>query len=160
MDDLIPFLIVMLISIVGAIGSRKKKRDNAAKPSSLHFGRDDEEMPEWFKKFIPEEAIFPEEEALVDEPKPQPVFTASPPKPEPQPTVAGKYDQFSGFISADERNRLMKMEGERAIKSNAKPAEQEETAQPFRNKPVVFDRKGFDLRKAVIYNEILNRKYH
>lgn len=159
MDDLIPFLIVMLISIVGAIGSRKKKRDNTVKPSSHHFGRDDEEMPEWFKKFIPEDAIFPEEEAIFDEPEPQPVFSASPAQPEPQPKIAGKFDQFSGFISADERDRLMKMEGERAIRSNAKPAEQEEAAQPVRKKQVVFDRKGFDLRKAVIYNEILNRKY-
>ncbi len=162
MDDLIPFLIVLIISVVGAIGSRKKKRsagENIAEPQHRAF---EEDIFNWLDKlkineedeptpFIPEQEIKPlivEEKATI----PEPSKKIAP--------IPGIFDKFSGFISPQEREEIMAKEGGSVISKN-KISEGDLTKQninsDMENKKRI--KIELDMKKAVIYSEIYNRKF-
>ncbi len=163
MDDLIPFLIILLISVVGAIGSRKKKRnagENIAEPQHKAF---EEDIFNWLDKLKinEEEESFPfitpeqdnkpmvaEEKAVIHEP----VKHAAP--------IPGIYDKYSGFITNQEREDIMAKEGVSAINKN-NISDGDLTKQNI-NSDIENQKRNkieLDMRKAVIYSEIYNRKY-
>ncbi len=163
MDDLIPFLIVLLISVVGAIGSRKKKRnagENITEPQHKAFEEDifnwldklkinEEEEPFPFKSSAQEaKPVVPEEIKIVAEP----VKKASP--------IPGIYDKYSGFITPQEREDIMAKEGVSAINKNnisdGDLTKQNINSDTENKKRIKIE---LDMKKAVIYSEIYNRKY-
>jgi hypothetical protein len=160
MKDLYPLLIILALSVLGSIISRKKR---ATENSGSIFSPDNEEqddMPEWFKRFIPEEEVFE---------KVQPATTLAEQLAEtrtkvedkkPEPVANSKYQQFSGFISPDERQKMMSLEGGRAITGKSKWKTDNEQVEPSPIEVIAKNKKTpFDLRQAVIHSAILNRKY-
>jgi len=159
MEDLIPFLIVMLISIVGAIGNRKKKREQTSFSQAPQKPLQDEDMPEWFKKFIPAD----EEEFLTRQGSKE---TITPPLVKPiveqapaAPVRPGIFDRFSGVISPEERENLMKKEGERAITPILQVVKNQGKLQGSTGQAQSILKSNFNLKEAVIYTEILKPKY-
>ncbi len=163
MEDLIPFLIVILVSVVGAIGSRKKKRnagENIAEPHHKAFEEDifnwldklkinEEEEP--FPYMSPEQEIEPvvaEEKAVVPEPAKQAA------------TIPSIFDKYNGFITTQEREDIMAKEGVSAINKN-KISEGDLTKQNLNSEIEIKKRVKIelDMKKAVIYSEIYNKKY-
>jgi hypothetical protein len=159
MEDLIPFLIIMLISVVGAIGSRKKRREQTDVPQAPGRQLHDDEMPEWFKRFIPTE-----EEDLLSHQGSYETQVSHEVKPVAEqapaaPVKPGIFDRFSGFISPDEREKLMKKEGERTISQKIQAIKNHPKPQNTGNQALSIPKFNFNLKQAVINSEILNRKY-
>jgi hypothetical protein len=165
MEDLIPLLIIILISIVGAV-SRKKRR-NVSESESYSppvQSREKDDIFSWLEQVTDEEPDF---EHAVSEPffldKGEAKKVKVPVVVEP---VNNKYSSFTGFVS--DENPFSK-EGERSvdIKTYAKKGMQRNAIKDVslhqtakiatisKSKP----KHEFDLKKAVIYSELLNRKY-
>jgi hypothetical protein len=177
MEDLIPFIIVIAISIIGA-ATRKKQRP------PVQGNHDEEErvrdVPQddllgWMERLMDEQKLpftekhhdaVPVETMEESYEEKAPVFAAAP--------VKSLYHEYSGFISPEERDQMMKTEAPRVF-------EKSKTTQgaPEYVKPVMKDfaddltkqsiKDGeigkpklnidFDLKKAIIYSTILERKY-
>lgn len=163
MDDIIPFLIVILITVIGSIGQIKKKRaiqqNSAPQPQSDK----NDDLFGWLEKLNEPEfdQPAPYNRDFFETPTEKPVETPEVdvvPEPVFEKTV-NKYEKYSGFISPEEKQQLTELEGNSAIeKTNAKTDEIKNT-QP---KSRLYNQKlkeDFDLKKAVIYAEILKRKY-
>jgi Ribonuclease G/E len=163
MEDLIPLLIVIAISIIGAV-TRKKKRpegQNIAAPGQSN--RRDNEIYNWLEKLgIDEEEVRP---FSFDKP-----FTAAAPKvvvnetpsltrePVKEP-VPNKFAQYAGFISPEEREQIMAKEGVSVVKSKKDESESIQKTSDTQANDLEDQKFDFDLRRAVVFSEILNRKY-
>lgn len=153
MDDIIPFLIVMALSLVGAIFNKKKK-PNRPIPGVGSTDSNDDFMG-WLNQLAQDEE--PEQEpipASMREPIVQPETIV-----QPAPVVKGRFDNYSGFIKPEETQRMMQMEGTPSI-LNRKRTNPEKRTEPEENILQEAERNlEFDLKQAVIYDTILNRKY-
>ncbi len=158
MEDLIPFLIIMLISVVGAIGNRKKRREQTNFPPTPREPLHDEELPEWFKKFIPagEEEFLSQQGSHESRHEEKPVVMEQAPV---TPVRSSLFDRFSGVISPEEREKLMKKEGERAITPKLQVAKNQDKHQNTVDQSRSPLKSNFNLKEAVIYTEILKPKY-
>lgn len=164
MEDLIPLIIVIAISIIGALGKKKKPPvvNHQANTSSERVR--DEDIFNWLEKFdvdthtapmasVPKSEVEPEiftyENSHIEE---EPIDHV-----EPEKTV-GKYSGFDGFISPEEREAIMSREGgsfyKKAAQEKTKPV-----VSPLQETVEEEQESEFDIRQAVIYSEILNRKY-
>ncbi len=161
MEDLIPLIIVIAISIIGAVGRKKKRQEGRNISRPQYQTRRDDEIFSWLEKVgIEKEDISPflDEEpygstVVVEDHKEPPVNHTE----TREGTTPNKYAQFGGVITPEEREQMMAREGVSAIKRknvlSDQPQQVRETEEPYtRNTDI-------DLRQAVIYSEILNRKY-
>jgi hypothetical protein len=164
MEDYIPLIIVILISIIGAV-SRKKKRhevENISTPG--HRISHDDEFLGWLEKLNIEgdHSLFSEEKSVSESDNKEIVpeklvIVEVPVKKEVIPNI---YSKYSGFISPEEREDMMSKEGISTVKKRG-VSEGDLTKQTAKDSDVNEIKSKFevDLKKAVIYNEILNRKY-
>lgn len=166
MDDLIPLLIVILISIVGAVSnSKKKKREESENiVGSKSSGRDDD-LLDWLDRLDInkegqsdsfEEPISEKKTAIVEDAKPSTVNVSRPQK----PANVNIFDKFSGFITANERKDLMEKEGVPTIvKNHIEEGDLTKQLSKETNTEAKQSNIELDMRKAVIFSEILKRKY-
>jgi hypothetical protein len=159
MDDLIPFLIIVAISIIGA-ATRKKRKPTEAQGTVYRKPRvQEDDFLHWIN------TIADEDEEPATEIKPRTVsresFVENTQPAAVVPVNNNQFASYSGFISPNETETMMKTEGERAIKST-----QFDENDLTKQGSVYIDEKSakskveFDLRNAVIYSEILHRKYN
>lgn len=159
MEDIIPFLIVMAISIIGAATRKKKKRsfgENISAPREEV--REDNDFMSWMERVagVDEEPADPYQAPI---PIVEPV-AVDPVVEEPKPARDDdKYKQYSGFITPEEKQNLMKEEGQRVI--SKKEQEVHRKKDPIKEFEIGREKRkiDFDLKRAVIYSELLNRKY-
>ncbi len=166
MDDLIPLLIVILISIVGAVSnSKKKKREESENiAGSKSSGRDDD-LLDWLDRLDInkdeqsnsfEEPIPETKTVIVEDIKPATVNVSRPQK----PANVNIFDKFSGFITANERKDLMEKEGVPTIvKNHISEGDLTKQLSKETNTEAKQSKIELDMRKAVIFSEILKRKY-
>ena len=164
MEDLIPLIIVIAISIIGALGKKKKPPVVNRQVNTSSERVRDEDIFNWLEKFdvnthtsqtapVPQRDVEPEiftyENNHVED---KPIDYVEPEK------AVGKFSGFDGFISPEEREAVMDREGgsfyKKAEKDDAKPA-----VSPLQETVEEEQEFEFDIRQAVIYSEILNRKY-
>jgi hypothetical protein len=160
MDDLIPFLIIVAISIIGAATRKKRKPGNVERPAYRPPRMQEDDFLSWINTIADDD----EEETVAVKPQKvvrQPVMeTAN--VVDTIPPAKNKFDSYSGFISPQETEAMIKNEGQRVTKTTHFD-ENDLTKQGsvFKEeedlKRVKID---FDLRQAVIYSEVLNRKYN
>ena len=159
MEDIIPLLIVVLISIVGAATRKKKKRVFSEDITEKRNISKNDDFLSWMERVsgIEDETAIPYKEIAEEEVQEEIVE---------EKVVEGyhklserkeQYSKSEGFISSAEREALMAKE--------AIPVSNWKKDHVVKNE-IIEDEIGnndneivFDLRKAVIYNEILNRKY-
>ncbi|MCF8357753.1 MAG: hypothetical protein K9H26_03270 [Prolixibacteraceae bacterium] len=174
MEDLIPLFIVILLGIIGAV-SRKKRRpvqeqDDVVEPWQQTT---DDDLFSWLNKLevedepISQEVQQPEvfdetdsQEIIATEEKP----VAAKEKPDFKHKPAKHvFSGYSGVITEEEKADLISKEGISAIPGKKEDEKAYGEADPDKIKVHTFKRKralsDFDLKKAVIYSEVLNRKY-
>ncbi|PIF06341.1 MAG: hypothetical protein CSA36_02310 [Draconibacterium sp.] len=127
MDDLVVFILTILVAVLGFVGQARKRNKNAAKQPTGSKQPDIWDLLEsQINKEEPEaheiEEAEQEDEVLIDEPA-RPAYQ---------------------FEAANEGSSLIE----------DKPAEK-----LFENKQIRKQKRSFSLRKAVVYSEILKRKY-
>ena len=134
MDDLLVLILTVAIGAIGALSQKKRKK---ASPNSAPQSKP-ETTSFW-------DMIMDETNRVV--PEPEPAIEVMP-EVEPEPKVVEKVEQ------KPERKYQFKAEneGQSGINDKIKTTVQ-------RRPKKVFGDEGFSLKKAVIYNEILNRKY-
>ena len=136
MDDLIVIILTLIIAGAGAIGQLKKKKQM---PVATQESKNPENIWDLFR-----------EETILPELKPEPDYIAI----EQEESELYKYEQPESIPYENEQgyNFNAKNEGGFLLKRDfiSKPL----TIQKISKKKV-----NFPLRKAVIYSEILNRKY-
>lgn len=137
MDDLVVIILTILVAVVGAL-SRKKKKREANLPPVDGPQKTSQPMDLWDMIMQEENETQPIEEqeyakVEMEKPEPEETLDSVPKKPNYSfsPSVEGQSD----------------IEG--VLKKSLKP----------KSKKVYVDGEKFSLRKAVIYNEILRRKY-
>lgn len=166
MEDLIPLFIVILLGIVGALGRKKRKRIAEEEIAEPRQQSTDDDMFSWLNKFQVEDEPVQEKtdrQFLFDEPETQQAVEVEEKPVEKAAPEPARFLGFSGFITEEEKARLMAKEGISALHNEKVQAdekkgdtEKEEITHQPKKKWAVSD---FDLKKAVIYSEILNRKY-
>jgi hypothetical protein len=163
MEDLIPLIIVIAISIIGAATRKKKRREGRNISNPGQQTRHDDEIFKWLEKLgIDEDEVSPfhrepaiAENQLQVNAQEAPIEIKTPVR----DVLINKYSQFSGFISPEERENLMAREGI----SSLKPKKEVNDLIQKSNEDALEDLKKqknvFDLKQAVVFSEILNRKY-
>jgi hypothetical protein len=157
MEDLIPLMIIIAISIIGAV-TRKKKRINEEVISSpeQHNGRDSE-IFKWLEKLG-----IDDEFSNNDPIEPQNSTIKEPPAPIKAPekeNINNRFSQYGGFITPEEREQLMSKEGI-SVKKQRKTSNEIATENSNTEDAITENERFiFDLKQAVIFSEILNRKY-
>lgn len=149
---LIYIIIAVVVAIVNAITKSKKKEIPSA-PSKPYY----EENPEpqkapqttWQKELEDIFGELPKPEVVVE----KPIF--EPPKPKTEPQVEVKTEPSM----VDQWNKYN--EPEKLAEPELIPMEIAEHIHKTYNEPepTLKDFEEFDLRKAVIYSEVINRKY-
>lgn len=137
MDDLVVIILTILVAVVGAL-SRKKKKREANLPSSGESQMTSQPMDLWDMIMQDENETQPIDEQQhtkfeMEESEPEIVLDS----------VPEKHD--SSFKPSSEGSSDM----QEMLKESLNP----------KSKKVYVDGEKFSLRKAVIYNEILRRKY-
>lgn len=164
MEDYIPLIIVILISIIGAVSRKKKRQDLENISTSDQSMHRDNDFLGWLEKLniVDDGALVSDEKPFIEVDKNEPVqakvvTVEEPVKKEVIPNIFSKY---SGFISPEERENLMSKEGIYTVNKRV-ISEGDLTKQTTKDSDEIDKMAKFeiDLRKAVIYNEILNRKY-
>ncbi len=133
MDDLVVIILTLLVAVVGALSQRKKRQQTTQAPP-----QEGEKQPMDFWDMIMEQQNQPQQYR-----EPQPYFEEEDEEPEPV-VEAPKKPEYT-FSAGDEGRSGIQEE----LKKSLEP----------KSKKVMVDGEDFSLRKAVIYNEILNRKY-
>lgn len=162
MEDYIFIIIAIVLSILGAVNKSKKK-----KMQQMENDETNERQSSIFDQFF--------DEPMFEEPKPEPVFSETQPikmeheemKP-PEELKAPKMERPS--LSRLERPKLertpltrLERTPLRTMKQNEPPKKKMTIEEKEEDKPIsksyssIMD--GFSLKKAVVYSEIMNRKY-
>lgn len=161
MEDLIPLLIVIAVSIIGAVTNKKKKNQQnpireRVRPNEEH----DNDFVGWLEKITNEDDLI---ETILPKRAPEPVVVQQAQNFEPiVETVASKnqYNSYSGFISPEETKDMVAKEGERAVKPRIIDKDDLTQQNFFKNNTNESKPKfQFEARKAVIYAEILKPKF-
>lgn len=130
MDDLLVILITILIAVVGVLNQRKKKKD-AQQPVSGNAGQ----PTDFWEMLMQQEEQRPVNQEVQDEEE--------------------EYDEVIDTIPEAKPVYQFQAEGE----GSSDLAEEKKILQRQQKKQVLIDGEAFSIRKAIIYNEILNRKY-
>lgn len=137
MDDLLVIILTLVFAVVGAIGQiNKKKQNQKAKP--------DNENKNNFWNFLDDEQVMNENQ--TENIKQQEFYT------EPEPVAKPEEKQYTPkyqFKAENEGTSIYKND----LTSGSGEIYQKDKKEPRKRK------RDFSLRKAVIYSEILNRKY-
>lgn len=156
MEDLIPLIIIILISLVGAIG-RKKKKSMQGPVNDAPQRKDD--IFTWLENLTDSdelktsERVEPAEVDVFEQPK----VNNAPEK--------NKFSQYSGFITPDEKEGMMAKEG---LRINDRPKYVKHVSDIESSKHETIDKltikkqslvQQFNLKQAVVFSELLNRKY-
>jgi len=131
MDDLVVIILTLIIVVLGAIGQIKKKKPAPDNGSRQSNSEDFWDLLTGEQEFVPEQPrVTPEAEPMPAEPMPQtPEYSFTP--------------ENEGVTDLTETPDITKQSF----------YSQEE------DKKVKTDTENFSLRKAIIYSEIINRKY-
>ena len=132
MDDLVVIILTLIIVVVGAIGQIKKKRPELTNESGPEDNNNGADSSGGFWDFLEDNQEFVEQQRDVF-PKAEPESELVDAKKEEYkfvPSNEGKTDSPKQFFNFEEEEKKRK-----------KPKEK------------------FSLRKAIIYSEIINRKY-
>ncbi len=163
MEDLLPILIVIAISLIGAAGKKKRKRKPFENLNQEDRGSNENKSPifDWLEKLnVEEEDPYcnfeeePEESPEFVEPVVE--ITPTVEEPKVQEKYKSKYEHYTGFVSQSEKEKLV--EKERDFKFHNKSSSIEDDSANGKGARV-RKKKKFDLRQAVIYSVVLNRKY-
>ena len=141
MDDLIVIILMLIIAVVGALG-QIKKRKLQQQPNNQQKGKTDSGG---FWDFLEEQTDYmphPQENEMTQEQQ-----KMKKEEPVSMPEVVEEKPKYE-FKPEQEGMSVYKIKSENELK-------QEKT----RSTKEKWDSKRFSLRKAVIYSEILNRKY-
>ena len=159
MDDLLPILIVVVISLVGSAMRKAQKKRTANNPTPNNYEPQNAEgsIFDWLEK-INNNGEDPyqrfEEEEELEEIVEEPVVVET-------KTETTKYKSpfanYSGFISPEEKSKLVQNEGPSKHKKHSLTSENEIGKEPVKK---VKSKQRFDLRQAVIHSIVLNKKYH
>jgi len=133
MDDLVVIILTILVAVVGAL-SQRKKRQAARQASPVEEAK----KPVDFWDMIMEEG---KQAQQYREPQPY----MEPEDAEPEPVMKESPKEEYTFTPENEGKSVIENELEKSLEK--------------RTRKVTVDGEKFSLRKAVIYNEILNRKY-
>ncbi len=133
MDDLIVIILTILVAVVGALNQRKKKREAEASASAS------------------EEAGQPVDfwEMIMQQEERPPVYQTVPQEEE------DLYDEVVDTVPKPKPVYQFKAEAE----GSSEVVEVKKILQREAKKPVMVDGEEFSIRKAIIYSEIMNRKY-
>lgn len=156
MEDLLPILIVIAISLVGA--ARKKKRKERPfenlKREESSSDRGNSAIFDWLEKLnIDDDDPY----RNIEQEEPEPVI-ADPVAEEPKADKKhqNEYAHYTGFITPDEKEELVKKEGNSIIHQAESDIKNEIGKEEIVK---VKKKKRFDLRQAVVHSVVLNRKY-
>jgi len=136
MDDLIAVILTLIIAGAGALGQIKKKKPM---PVATEEPKNPENIWELFR-----------EENLLPELKTEPDYTEI----VEDESVLYKYEQPESIPYDNEQDYKFEANNEGGTIIN-----QELVSNPITTKGISKKKEKFPLRKAVIYSEILNRKY-
>ena len=136
MDDLIAVILTLIIAGAGALGQIKKKKQM---PVATEEPKNPENIWELFR-----------EENLIPELKTEPDYTEI----VEDESVLYKYEQPESIPYDNEQDYKFEANNEGGTIIN-----QELVSNPVTTKEISKKKEKFPLRKAVIYSEILNRKY-
>lgn len=175
MEDLIPFIIVIAISIIGAATRKKQKppvQGGFVEEEPVHEAPQDDLLG-WMERLLDDQKLPFTEKQVHESPydstqssyeTPEPVVAEAPAK--------SLYHEYSGFISPEEKDEMMKKEAPRVFeKKKETPAKYQKplvndfaddlTKQSIKDGEIGKQREpiDFDLKKAVIFSSILERKY-
>jgi hypothetical protein len=157
MEDYIPLIIVILISIIGAISCKKKRLDheNISAPNQ-RIQRDEDFLDRLEKLNIVEDnsPIYEERSFLeIDKNEVVPVKVVVAENPVIKESTPIIFSKYSGFNSPEEREDLMSKEGTSTITKRG-VSEGDLTQQTLKESELIEAKTKFviDLRKAVIYN--------
>ncbi|HPR33438.1 MAG TPA: hypothetical protein PLK12_15160 [Prolixibacteraceae bacterium] len=161
MEDLIPLIIIILLSVVSAV-VRKKRKGQAVERTISPPPKRQEDLFTWLEQLNPDtdEEPAPGKPSFWDQPLPdekEPV-TEIPDTIPPEQKVSTVFDSYSGVISEEEKKDLMSREGIPAITDRTRKKTEDPVKEEAELVPE-YDAGFFDLRQAVIFSEILNRKY-
>ena len=135
MDDLIVIILTILVAVVGALNQRKKKREAEASASASASEEAGQPADFW-------EMIMQQEER-------PPVYQTVPQEEE------DLYDEVVDTVPKPKPVYQFKAEAE----GSSEVLEVKKILQREAKKPVMVDGEEFSIRKAIIYSEIMNRKY-
>lgn len=138
MDDLIVIILTLLIGAAGAIGQLKKKKQEQGAPKEPKSGGD---IWDLFN-----EEIFPQEPVIENETVPMVEEY------EEENDEVYK-EEFEPYINEQKYEFKARNEGGKIIEQQSEPK-----TRSVKNE--IKTKEKFSLRKAVIYSEILNRKYN
>ena len=143
MEDYIFIIIAIVLSILGAVNKGKKKENAGAVTNEGVSGQPNS----FFKHFLDDDFLG------QPEVKPAPVYTASQPKAK-TPKIK-KTMGHTPFLPGESRVRRIR---ERTFISKKVEIIQNK---PISSKPKVSREimKGFSLKKAVVYSEIIEKRY-
>lgn len=180
MEDLVGIIIYLIIAVVGVLAgiyrNKQKKRSQLSPPSGKGTveGRTTESVE---TEFDPFSGLFEEEEQYLEEEHGK----------IEEEIKAYEQDETGEYYSREEQERTAETEapaediyqkeffgeGEAAFKETEDAIRSDEIIdieQPLSDKEIIrqeqedrehkVDEKEFDLKKAIIYSEILKRKYH
>lgn len=131
MDDLLIVILTLIVALVGFFGKKKQKENQAPKPQAAQQPKD------FWDVLMQEESATPtftetEESAMAEEPEKEEFV---------EPVSEPSYSFQAEAEGKSEMQRAL----ERPVTE--------------KRKKVKIGGEEFSLKKAVIYNEILNRKY-
>jgi hypothetical protein len=158
MEDIIPLLIVIAISLIGAFRNKNKRknRENSAPQKEQHG----DDMFDWLKKTVDEDE--PEEENIPYATETAATDNTNGPI-EPQEIVeekrhkpSNKYERFSGFITHEEKEQSKADKRDLVAKNREKDRITLQSSKPEKKHTVY---RNFNPKQAIIYSEIINRKY-
>lgn len=156
MDDLIPFLIVIAISIIGGVARKNRKRDATQNITSTPQNKKSDDIFSWLEKFTDnEEPVSPYPQTASEENAEQTENKQHKPLTE---TIAQKAANKSNMVLDSEKKVFSNIEKNNLSKSTTPQRELTKTVEI--NEEEVKAKQQFNLKKAVIYSEILNRKYN
>jgi hypothetical protein len=158
MEDIFPLLIVIAISIIGVFRSKNKRKnpDNSV-PQKEERNND---VFNWLEKIVDDDK--PQEENIpyatetaaannvVENEKPQEITEEKKRKP------SNKYERFSGFISHEEKEQFKEDKRDLVAKNREKNRTSLRRSKQKMKHTVYRD---FNPKQAIIYSEIINRKY-
>ena len=147
MDDLLFIILTLIVTVIGALGQINKKKKSARRQNQAEGNNLPEEKSDNFWNFLNEEAYSQterqekhlQEEEMIDR---EDAFPGDREKPERNPTLTKPGYRFTA-----------ENEGQNIFSSEITDKAEEEKIRTKKK------RRDFSLRKAVIYSEILNRKY-